>query len=549
MSFDARQDVVGKLLNDSIYKIPRNQRTYVWKEQNWNDLFGDIELATKDDSVPHFIGSIVLKKEDREEGLDVYTIIDGQQRIITITLLLSAIMFEFKRRDMTLDARGTNKYLMAAGDKGQEIGIVTPENHVTLENIARGVIEIDSESAKKKTASAFAAEMCVSKKKDAQITKAFKHFASKLSSFDNDSLVLFRNAVVDMTYVDISATTEEDSYTIFEILNARGLELQANELLKNYIMRYIQPKESRDDAKRIWADIEKTIGDGMDEFLRHYAIHKFEFGKNKNDEVYKTIRDASDPNNVKSLLFDIQRKAEYYAHITSSAEGDIDHDVLRFFVSNRVRVFRPLLISLMHCKDREDLSEEEYLDALEFIHKFYIVYKTIGGMESNSLMGTIRKHAFAIKSDFKDISIAEMKKALKGKLPTLEAFCIGLQSLGWSHKWDFYSGSKNKDRCQLVLELLEESKSGLSMVPKFTIEHAFPDSENERNAVVGNLLPLEEALNKRCEDKPLPDKIEIYKSSCFATTRRFADRYPDGVFDIQARTEAIAKDIYTLFQV
>lgn len=549
MSFEARQSVVGKLLNDSIYRIPRNQRSYVWDESNWSDLFGDIEITAKDDLMPHFVGSIVLIKEGKEDGLNVYTIIDGQQRIITITLLLSAIMYEFKRRDMVNDALGTKKYLIASGDKGQEIVIVAPEKHVTLERIARGVIALSPENARKMSASAFSAEMCSSKSKDRQITKAFRFFTSRLTVFDDDSLVQFRNAVIGMTYVDICATTEEDSYTIFEILNARGQELQAHELLKNYIMRYYLPRESRDDAKNIWSDIERTIGDGMDEFLRHYAIHRFEFGKNKNDKIYKTIRDASNPQDVRNLLFDIQKKAEYYAHISNPDKQEDDYSYLRFFVSNRVRVLRPLLISLMHCRDREDISPNAYIDTLDYIYKFYVVFKIVGGMESNSLTGTIRKYSHSIETAFSEQSIYEMKQALKAKLPAKESFCSSLHALGWSHKWAFYSDSKNKDRCRLVLKLLEESKSNLSSVSEFTIEHAYPDSEDEGNAVVGNLLPLEDALNRRCKNKTLQEKVEIYRTSSFATTRGFAERYPDGRFDIKKRTEAIAESIYTLFQV
>ena len=132
MSFDARQSVVGRLLNDAIYRIPRNQRMYVWKEDNWNDLFQDIELVTNGVSSSHFIGSIVLMEEAAEEGLSVFTIIDGQQRIITLTILLSSILYAFKRRGLFEDAGGTKKYLVATDVKNNEHVIVSPGNHLTL---------------------------------------------------------------------------------------------------------------------------------------------------------------------------------------------------------------------------------------------------------------------------------------------------------------------------------------------------------------------------------------------------------------------------------
>lgn len=54
MAFEARQSTVGKLLNDSIYRIPRNQRAYVWDEHNWKDLFEDIKLVTEEVATSHF---------------------------------------------------------------------------------------------------------------------------------------------------------------------------------------------------------------------------------------------------------------------------------------------------------------------------------------------------------------------------------------------------------------------------------------------------------------------------------------------------------------
>ena len=91
MDFVLGLEPVDKLLNDAIYCIPRNQRRYVWSTQNWTDLYDDIELVVDKVAESHFIGSIVLKDEGKEDGLSKYTVIDGQQRIITLTLFLSAI--------------------------------------------------------------------------------------------------------------------------------------------------------------------------------------------------------------------------------------------------------------------------------------------------------------------------------------------------------------------------------------------------------------------------------------------------------------------------
>lgn len=549
MSFDARQNVVGKLLNDSIYRIPRNQRSFVWDRQRWDDLFSDVKLVVELGITSHFIGSLVFKRENQEAGLDVYSVIDGQQRIITITILLSSIMFEFKRRQMVDDAEGLKKHLIASDNRGGGVVIVDTERHLTLERIVEKVIQALPQEMKKASASAFAKEACLSTQNDKNIVEAFMHFCSLLKSFSNDCLIQYKNAVVNINYVGIYATTEEDSYTIFEILNARGSDLSTSALLKNYILRYIHPDANRDDAKRLWLQIEDKVEENIDEFLRHYAIHKFgseKANRNKSADngVYRVFCDSVNPKDTRSLLYDIAKKADYYARIVSPSTDDRESEVLLFFKSKRVRIFRPLLMSLMHAKEREDLDSDGYISILDYLYRFYAAYKLCGDGETNMLTGLIRKYAFNIETNYSDSLVRELKDSLRDKLPSEEGFVKIIQTIGWSHKWGAYKGDRAKKRCRLALELLEESKSGIHGIFDYSIEHIQPDSADESNALIGNLLPLENALNRRCGDKSPHEKIAIYKESSFMTTRRVAERLSEGVFDVSKRTEFIARDLY-----
>ena len=99
MSFDARRSKLSDLLSNARYYMPRNQRSYVWGQDNWADLYEDIMISAEEDARPHFIGSIVLMDEGQSEGLDEYNVIDGQQRVVTITILLSAIMHQLRKRN------------------------------------------------------------------------------------------------------------------------------------------------------------------------------------------------------------------------------------------------------------------------------------------------------------------------------------------------------------------------------------------------------------------------------------------------------------------
>ena len=146
MSFDAHQDTINRLLSNSIYRVPRNQRAYVWNERNWSDLDKDIDLVVEGVSSSHFIGSIVLNSEDIEAGLPVYTVIDGQQRLITLTLAITAVLYELKRRGMLADASGTVKYLQATDDSGKQKLVVSTGSHLTLGRLIEGVIGIEPDN-------------------------------------------------------------------------------------------------------------------------------------------------------------------------------------------------------------------------------------------------------------------------------------------------------------------------------------------------------------------------------------------------------------------
>lgn len=94
MAFEAKDYAISDILNKSVFDIPRNQRRYVWKKPHWQDLYEDIVFSITE-TKPHFVGSIVLEGEGKKDGLSYYTIIDGQQRLTTITIVLLAIMKHF----------------------------------------------------------------------------------------------------------------------------------------------------------------------------------------------------------------------------------------------------------------------------------------------------------------------------------------------------------------------------------------------------------------------------------------------------------------------
>lgn len=548
MSFEAKERTVDKLLNDSIYCIPRNQRRYVWRTDNWNDMYEDVLLVANGVASSHFIGSIVLKDEGKDEGLSKYTVIDGQQRILTLTIFILSIMFVMKKRNLMDDFGGTQKYLVAKDIKNQFREIVDPEYHQSLPKMVNYLLNTDQKSIEATSIAAFANYCTISAKKDKNILEAFKFFATRLSDLETEKLLAVRDAIIDIGYVNIISSTEEDSYTIFEILNARGLDLEDHELLKNYIMRYLQPVEKRDVAKKIWEEIEGNLGRNIKPFFRHYAIHKYNYNndKKKGISVYKAIQSATKGQSVDLLLDDIRIKSKYYSQIlTPNTEDKTEYDIFTFFRHNRVEQFRPLLLSLMHhYYQSENIKAEKYYSTLMFLYTFFICYKIIGEENSNKLSDTVYKYAYLIETDFSNDKIDECIMSLKEKLPTFESFKTSFKNIGFSNHWGLYKDSKAKERCKLILELIEKYISNREVNIDTTIEHILPDSQSVDNVQIGNLFLLESNLNTRCKDMMLADKIPIYYESSLMCPRGFAQRYENKEFHPANRTEFLAKLMY-----
>ena len=552
MSFEAKDYPISDILNKAVFNIPRNQRRYVWKKEHWSALFEDLVFSISQEK-PHFVGSIVLEAERKKDGLEYYTIIDGQQRLTTITLLLLAIMKHFHENSMSDDFLGTVSYIRTKNNRNQDYVILNSDFHTSLKYLVEGILELED---KQQSISAFVDTHILSRKKDSALGEAIKYFYSAIKE-DVDAaediperLGNLRTALLDMTAVKIVSSSEEDSYTIFEILNARGQELESHELLKNYIMRYIKPVERRDDAKTKWEDLERNIGTAIEKFIKHYAIHRFGEIRKKYSSPYQAIQQVTRGQDIATLFDDIVLKSEYYAKIIHPSKGEdgncteTEFVIFDFFRAKRFEQFRPILLSLIHQKELENLSAERYELTLKYIYNFFVCYTIIGEEKSNKLEDVVIKYARLFEENFSDDLLQEFANNLKRKLPSFDWFQNAFMNVGWSDHHDLYKGEKNKKRVQIILEVIEKFVSQSNSIQVFTIEHIIPDSAGIESAQIGNLIPLEERLNHRCDTKPIEEKISIYRESGFSSARGIAQRYEGKEFIPEKRTEFLSRLMY-----
>lgn len=125
-------------------------------------------------------------------------------------------------------------------------------------------------------------------------------------------------------------------------------------------------------------------------------------------------------------------------------------------------------------------------------------YTIIGEEKSNKLEDVVFMYARLFETTYSDDLLEGFADSLKQKIPGFEWFMNAFKNIGWSNHHELYKGDKNKNRVQIILEVIEKYVSQTQHIALFSVEHILPDSEKIENSQIGNLIPLEEALNKRC---------------------------------------------------
>lgn len=351
MSFDAHEDKIRKIFaGDTQFVIPRNQRKYIWEEKQWKELWSDINYiklrrSSTQTDINHFFGSFVLQECEKK-----YEIIDGQQRITTLFLILSALCCYFNKLNSAEEHGKTRQYL--SGNIGLNSEYLRLENN-DLNNISiimAGACKYQ-DAFSEKTMLDFKA-LTKGNKGDERIINCFSYFYNELSKNDlslNDAVTI-REILLDMKVINIASEDELDCYDIFEILNARGVDLEESELLKNYIFKYAQPEYSVDNAKNIWAKIEDNMElckGNIDLYLVHFVTYRY-YKPSKDEGVFRIIKSNTDKNTVRNLLDDLYSASEDYIMFYDSTKAfnkDIQKS-LEFYKLVNHRQFRPLFMAL-----------------------------------------------------------------------------------------------------------------------------------------------------------------------------------------------------------
>lgn len=390
MSFDAHEEKIRKIFSgDAQFIIPRNQRRYVWEEKQWKELLGDIEYIKKrkkdsDKDISHFLGSFVLQEKE-----SFYEIIDGQQRITTLFIILSAICIRLNEIDSKEEHGKTRQYL--SGNIGLQSQFMRLKNG-SIANISF-IMSQACEYRKNLSKANLLDRSLMSKESggNKQVLEClyfyYNYFAENCNTLEE--LVIIRDIILDMKVIHIASEDELDCYDIFEILNARGVDLEDSELLKNYIFKYAQPQYTIDRAKEIWTKIEKNMEEcngNMEQFLSHFVTYRY-CKPTKDEGVFRIIKANTNKNEVNILLDNLLEASRRYIafYHPEKANNPTVVKCLQFFALVNHRQFRPLFMALMDTNDEGYYTDKQLDDICTYLKNFSFAYTLVMRNTSNNI--------------------------------------------------------------------------------------------------------------------------------------------------------------------
>jgi hypothetical protein len=242
--------------SDFEYVIPSYQRPYAWTVDQASELFDDLfDFYASEPDEGYFLGSIVLIKQ---EGLPFSEVIDGQQRLTTLTILLSVLAFNMqgKQRDTLC------KYIL---EPGNEFEALEPKPRLTLRErdkafFLKYVQELKFDELFALDDKSVDNESRLNIKKNALL---FKHRVTKSLKDDAENIKGFVAFLLQRCFlVAVSTPSQQSAFRVFSVMNSRGLDLQPTDIIKADIIGKLQSDQEREDYNERWEDMEVELGRG-----------------------------------------------------------------------------------------------------------------------------------------------------------------------------------------------------------------------------------------------------------------------------------------------
>ncbi|GAA8798621.1 DUF262 and DUF1524 domain-containing protein [Helicobacter pylori] len=484
----------------------------------------------------HFIGSILYVINNKTSySNNVLLIIDGQQRLTTITLLLTALRNhlsdEVKRKEIE------DHYLINSdkdGDKKFRL-ILSESDKDTLLSL------IDKDKRKPSEPSS-------------KIVENFKLFGEWISKNTNKLETIFKG-LEKLMIVEIALKKgKDDPQLIFESMNSKGMELAQTDLIRNYILMGLEPEKQEIFYKKYWMAMEEDFKQNetlFNQFVRHYLTIKTRETPNIK-KVYVAFKDYRQKEGIgiEDLLKDLQKYCGYFCQIAFKKEADKDlNKALGFLVDLEMDVIYPLLLELYSDYSDGVLSKADFIPIIALIES-YICRRAVCGLGTNSLNKVFPSFTKHIQKDeyFKSLEVHFGSLTEKQRFPNNDEFkdCfITIDFYNFKKRNIFFERLENFDRKERVYthEYTTEHIMPQTLTEEWgrDLGENFQEIHNKYLNTIGNLTKT--GYNSEYSDKSFKEKQGMekgFKNSPLRLNQSLRDLESFGEEEIKKRANDLA---------
>ena len=535
------------------FSIPRFQREYSWDKKNYaeffDDMLGNLDLnAGKISAAQYFLGTMLFIGNFTEGTEQEIQVVDGQQRLTTITILFSALSDRFLSIGEQKLSKQIFRYIMTEDDDGNEVRILKSKT-----NYPFFAYYIQDKEKKINQEANSEEEVCIKEAYDYFISQLkseklknllqIKHESDHMDTLSEvDILKAIRDQVLNSTFVSISTEDSKQASRIFEILNAKGKRLADIDLIKNKLFDILKKQEPADYAEENWKQIKVILNTGNDPvglatFYRHFWISKYRktYSNKLYDAFNSTIPKSEDSyslfltdmlNNSKNYMEIVNPKREYYNNrkeyywLIQSLNS-----INNYFNVVQTRI---ALLALFDVKHRKIIDLKILKQSVLYLENFHFAYNAILSGRANKLEKIYSTFAISLrnattKANAKEIINTKLYDPLDKLFPSFQDFYFKFTALTYSKK-DNPSNVKTKYALYKLncyfskKEIFEDDGS---------VEHLVPEAEGDHTLGIGNLILLEQRINTDAGVLEYKKKISYYEQSHYVWIKEFYRENPN----------------------
>jgi alkylated DNA nucleotide flippase Atl1 len=460
-------NLAGVLEGKKQYQVPLYQRTYSWGKKQLDQLWSDVtelaQLRQTDPTATHFIGSLVLatSPDFAVVGVSKLLVVDGQQRLTTLTLLLAALRDHLIASGDPERAEGVQaQYLLNVYDKGKPTKVLpTQADRAAYLAVVHSAPDAGSSG---------------------KVGEAYNHFRSKIAAADDPDdphdLEEIENAVVrGLALVVVTAEASDNAHRIFESLNNTGLQLNQSDLLKNYLfMRLGDKADVVYDS--VWLPLEKKLSAATLELLFWLDLVQTDERATQSDTYVgqqKRLEKLKTAAEIEAEIHRIAKLGDVLATILDPAResnSDVRKRLTRIKAWGSTTAY-PVVMRLLDRRAAGTATTEQVVNALILLESFFVRRIVIGRATAN-LNRTLLQAVGAI-ADAESVDVALRTYLSHGR----KYFATDKQVRDAVNAVPFYWQGRAAQK-KLILQWLEESYDYKEAVDptNLTIEHVLPQT-------------------------------------------------------------------------